>query len=202
MSREVDGLKGLPGQQSWKGHPTLRKDKLCRFFYGLDRREARLVRTVVFRSRHPILFAATVLFNHLGNGWLYLAVGIALLALEGRSVLRLLLAASISAGLAHSIYPWIKPRLARVRPCDADPALGSSVKALDEYSCPSGHCMTAAAVGTPLAMTFPSVSIAVLLVWLLIAWSRLSSGHHYPTDLFLGTVIGAGIALPVSLLLL
>ena len=201
MSREVNGLKGLPGHQSW-ARPTIHEDRLRRFFLHLDRREAHFVRTVVLRSRHPILFAATVVFNHLGNGWLYPAVGIPLLVLEGRNIFRLLLAASISAGLAHSIYALIKPRLARVRPCDAHPELGTSLKALDEYSCPSGHCMTAAAVGTPLAMAFPSASIAVLIVSLLIAGSRVSSGHHYPTDLILGTFIGVSISLPVSLLLL
>jgi membrane-associated phospholipid phosphatase len=62
--------------------------------------------------------------------------------------------------------------------------------------------MTATAVGIPLALTFPSAALAVLLMWFLIAWSRLSSGHHYPTDLILGLIIGACISLPVSVFLL
>jgi undecaprenyl-diphosphatase len=62
--------------------------------------------------------------------------------------------------------------------------------------------MTAAAVGVPLALSFPATLPAAALVWLLIAWSRVSLGHHYPTDLLLGGAIGAGVSLTVARLLM
>ena len=140
--------------------------------------------------------------NRMGNGWLYLPLAVLLPMLKGWQSWRFLLAASLSVIVAHSFYPIIKSRLARLRPCDFDPTLSSSIKALDRYSCPSGHCMTAAAVGIPLALAFPPTLPAIAFIWLLIAWSRIALGHHYPTDLLLGGAIGAGIAVPVSMLVL
>jgi undecaprenyl-diphosphatase len=178
--------------------------KICchQIFHRLDSHEIRFVRLMVHKSQHPVLQSATKLLNCLGNGWLYGVIGTFLLIGKGMQVWRPILAALVSVALTHLLYHWIKSYLARVRPCDSDPTLRTTVKALDKYSCPSGHCMTATAVGIPVALAFPVAALAVLSMWLLIAWSRLSSGHHYPTDLILGLTIGACIALPVSMMLI
>jgi undecaprenyl-diphosphatase len=119
------------------------------FFGCLDAREVLIVRKAVRASQSPAVHAAAAFINHLGNGWLYLAVAVLCPVLAGPGAWRLMLAGSVSAGVSHLFYRVIKPRLARTRPCDFDRALGSAVKALDKYSCPSGHCMTVAAVGIP-----------------------------------------------------
>lgn len=178
-------------------------DRLRRLFSSLDAREARLVRICVNKSiRYPKLLRAHAFLNFMGNGWLYLCLTILVLLLKGWQAWRFLLAGSISVIIAHSFYPWIKGHLARQRPYDFDPTLGATIKALDRYSCPSGHCMTAAAVGVPLAIAFPQTLPAIVIIWLMIAWSRISLGHHYLTDLLVGAIIGAAISLPISLLIL
>lgn len=185
-------------EQSFRG-----PDRLCLLFRRLDAKEARLVRAVVSCSRgRPRLHGVNAFLNLLGNGWLYLPVAVLLPLLKGWRSWPFLLAGSLSVIVAHSLYHWIKLRLARLRPYDSDPTLGVTLKALDKYSCPSGHCMTAAAVGIPLALAFPPTMPAAALTWLLIAWSRLSLGHHYPTDLLLGGLLGACVAVPISLLIL
>jgi undecaprenyl-diphosphatase len=168
------------------------------FFDYLNAREARIVRILVERSQCPLLRRLSLLMNRLGDGWLYLVTPLLATLLEGERRSHFLLALGLSVGLAFSLYLFLKPRLARLRPCDFDPGLRSPIKALDKYSCPSGHCMTAAAVGLQLAQTFPRTTPVVIVYWLLIAWSRISLGHHYPTDLILGGVIGVGSSWLIS----
>jgi undecaprenyl-diphosphatase len=165
----------------------------------LDAQEVSYVRILVNKSRkHPRLGALNGFINSMGNGWLYLPLAIMLFLLKGWGAWRFMVAASLSVTIAHLLYPWVKSFLARQRPHDFDPDLRSTVKALDLYSCPSGHCMTATAVGIPLVLTLPSALIPMLAVWLIIAWSRLSLAHHYPTDLLLGGLMGSVIAVPVA----
>lgn len=190
-------------QQGQLCPPFAKQDRIARLFMSLDAQEARLVRIFVAKSNgHPKLLRIHAFLNHMGNGWLYLCLIVLVLLLRGWQTWRFLLAGSVSVIVAHSFYPWIKRYLARQRPYDFDPTLASTIKALDKYSCPSGHCMTAAAVGVPLAIAFPSTTLAIVIAWLMIAWSRISLGHHYLTDLLVGTTIGAAISLPISLLIL
>jgi undecaprenyl-diphosphatase len=162
-------------------------------------RELAVVRGIVAHSRRPAVEAATVVLIHLGNGWAYLLMGLLLLAVKRGQAWPCILTSIASVALAFPVYVWLKRRLARVRPCDRDPALAFRLKPLDVYSCPSGHCMTVAAVGISLGFALPNTSMVMLLLWSLIAWSRLSSAHHYPSDLALGTGIGAGTASAVYL---
>lgn len=169
-----------------------------RFFSRLDAWEARIVRKVVRMSQRRAVGSTFVCINHLGNGWLYAPVGVLWLTFAGPESWRSAFAAAIAVGVSHLFYAFIKPRLARLRPCDSDATLRSAVAALDRYSCPSGHCMTAAAVGVPLAMEAAVLTPAIAAAWLLIGWSRMSLGHHYPTDVVLGTILGVGVSLAVS----
>jgi undecaprenyl-diphosphatase len=91
----------------------------------------------------------------------------------------------------------LKKVSARSRPFHRDPSLDSGLRILDLYSFPSGHCMTAAAVGLPYGLTFRYAFVPFLIGWLLIAWSRLASGHHYPSDILFGSLIGGAISLGV-----
>jgi uncharacterized membrane protein len=57
--------------------------------------------------------------------------------------------------------------------------------------------VAAAAVGLPYGLTFRYAFVPFLIGWLLIAWSRLASGHHYPSDILFGSLIGGAISLGV-----
>lgn len=179
-----------------------RQDRLGRLFIRLDYLEVRLIRLVVINpERYPKLLAVNSFINILGNGWLYMIIGLLLVGLKGLGSWKAILAGSLSVAISHLFYPYIKARIARVRPCDLDPNLMTPVKYLDQHSCPSGHFMTAIAAGIPVGFAFPTYLPMIILVWLVVAWSRLALGHHYLTDLFVGGVMGAVIALPISITL-
>jgi len=175
---------------------------LEKLFDRLNALEIGFVHWAVKSCHKPHIRNSLVFINHLGNGWLYLLIAIFLLATQGQASWRLLTTACIAVILAQGIYPVIKNRLGRSRPCDYDPALDLSVKVLDQYSCPSGHVMTATAVGIPLLIMLPQLMLIIIIGYLLIAWARISLGHHYPSDVILGAFLGASISAPVSMVII
>lgn len=178
-------------------------ERAClRVFRKLDDLEIGLVRRTVAMSSRARLNRVTRVLTWLGNGWIYPAIVVLLVCLEPQVAWRLLLAGGLSATLCFLLYPKLKRRLGRQRPFHLDASIQATSLPLDLYSCPSGHTMAATAVAIPLAVVFPHSLATIAVGWLLIAWSRVSSGHHFPTDVALGTLIGSAIALPISLWLL
>jgi len=98
--------------------------------------------------------------------------------------------AALAILLAFPVYYFVKRVCARARPLHRDPSLDTGLPTLDLYSFPSGHAMAAAAVGLPYGLSLPHAFLPFLIGWLLIAWSRLASGHHYPSDVIAGALIG------------
>lgn len=168
------------------------------FLSRCNRWEIGFVRRVVQSVSSPGIKRVCEYVNSLAAGWLYGAIALTLLSLQFVPALRVILVAALAAVIAHMIYPIVKSRLARLRPFEIDSSLDLSMKALDRYSCPSGHIMTATVVAIPLAKVFPILLPGIVLVWVIIAWARVSSGHHYPSDILLGALLGSSISLPIT----
>ena len=167
----------------------------------LNQRELALVHQLSMWCGCPGVRPVALVLNRLSNGWLYPVIVAALLWFQpGRSSV-VIAAAALAVGSAHAIYPWIKRLAARPRPCDVDPSLRPLLNTLDEYSFPSGHCMTVTCVLIPVIAAFPQFESFAALLWLLVAWARLATAHHYPSDLLGGTLLGLIVALPITNLL-
>jgi len=171
-----------------------RIDELQRLELALVRSQARLGRVTWVR---PLALA----LNHLGNGWLYPLLAALLLWLTPRDFLSITLMAGGAAATAHLVYPSLKRFIARIRPCELDPAMPPLLAVLDRYSFPSGHCMTVTAVAIPVVVAVPALTIPAVTGCLLIAWGRLLAAHHYPSDLLAGVALGAVAAIPATLFL-
>ena len=67
-----------------------------------------------------------------------------------------------------------------------------SVSTLLNNSLPSGHTVTAFAIATFLVLIYPkrNIWLPLLLVAWLIAYSRIYLTHHFPIDVWVGSVIG------------
>jgi undecaprenyl-diphosphatase len=183
----------------WQSFADLRTQ-----FVRFEKRELELVRRMAAVGERPWIRPATVVLNRLADGLLYAVIVAALLWFHPPRVFDAILAAGLAAAAAHIIYPAIKRFAARPRPYDIDPSLKPMLRALDKYSFPSGHCMTVTCVLIPLTVAFPEFSVFVFaaLLWLLIAWARLASAHHYPSDLLAGTALGLIVAAPITLFLI
>jgi len=159
-----------------------------------QRLELRIVCAQRRMSDRGLLNAVAAAANWLGSGWLYLFLaGVLLLGASRRDHL-VLMGAGLAVGAAHTVYPWIKRKIARLRPFERLPQLRPRTPVLDRYSFPSGHCMTATAAAIPFAQGYPELTWLVVTVCLLIAWARMACAHHYPSDLLAGSALGAVMA--------
>jgi membrane-associated phospholipid phosphatase len=64
------------------------------------------------------------------------------------------------------------------------------------YSMPSGHTSTAFATATSLSMAYPKWYVIVpTFAWASsVGYSRMHLGVHYPSDVFIGALVGSGSA--------
>lgn len=143
----------------------------------------------------PALWSALTV---LGLGW---SAWIIVAALDRRSgrALALLLPCLLIGGVLTHLPKWL---LATARPAAALPLSELQVVGEPIYgggAMPSGHALTAFAVLALLWLAMPLRRLwhaAGLLLAVLIAWSRLAVGAHWPADL----LAGAGLGLVTALL--
>jgi undecaprenyl-diphosphatase len=165
----------------------------------LQEADLELVRILSRTAHSSIGRLCAIGISKLGNGWVYIPLALVILACWGLSGYKLILFGCINAGVTHSLYPLLKRRYRRRRPFLIDPELSSLLATLDEHSFPSGHTMTMTAVLTPIVMLWPSFAIPAALMLLCLAWSRVATAHHYPSDVIAGGLLGFGLGYPIAL---
>lgn len=106
-----------------------------------------------------------------------------------RWVAVLMLAALILA--EGSINLVLKPLIHRARPYETPGLARLLVSAPGPHSWPSAHAGSSAAAAVVLAVAYPLWAPAALILALLIAYSRIYVGVHYPLDVVAGIIIGA-----------
>lgn len=151
------------------------------------------------RSARPkAMRLAAIGISKLGNGWIYLLLFPAVFVALGWRGWPVALIAAANAALLHVLYPMIKRRFARRRPFHVDARLPSLLKTLDQHSFPSGHAMTLTGVLAPIVLAFPAVTLSAAVLLLSMAWSRIATAHHYPSDVVAGIALGTVVAWPLS----
>jgi undecaprenyl-diphosphatase len=144
-----------------------------------------------------------VAISKLGNGYIYpILLAAVLFAWGWEDGRRMLTLGVINAALMHILYPIIKHKIKRLRPFKVDPALPSLLKTLDEHSFPSGHSMTLTGVLTPIVMLWPAAALSAAIMSCCMFWSRVATGHHYPSDVIAGAMLGVGLGYPIAVLVL
>ncbi|MFD4635745.1 phosphatase PAP2 family protein [Lentzea sp. NPDC058436] len=140
------------------------------------------------RRPHPVIIAASLTAR---GGLLWLPVA-GLLALAGKEKVakRALTAAVIAMPIGHLISLVVD----RPRPQAAGiPARQALPEHPDSSSFPSKHAVTAAAFGTA-CLEDRGAALFVTPLVLLVAYSRLRTRVHWPTDVLGGLAIGALVA--------
>ena len=171
---------------------------LCRWASRLLEADLNLVRTLNAEGS-TLGKPAAVAISKLGNGWIYLFLAAWVFEEWGwdRGKLMALLA-GINAAALHLLYPVIKKRFKRPRPFAVDPSLPSLLRTLDEHSFPSGHAMTLLGVLTPIVLLWPTALYSAVIMACGMAWSRIATGHHYPSDVLAGATLGMGLGYCLS----
>jgi undecaprenyl-diphosphatase len=165
----------------------------------LRRADLAAVRIISRSARPKVGRASAIAISKLGNSWLYLIILSVVFEGLGRTGLRVVFLGCLNAGLLHCMFPYIKRRIGRPRPFCVDPRLPNLLAVLDEHSFPSGHTMTLSGVLVPIVIVWPATAISAATLMALMAWSRIATGHHYPSDIVAGAILGIVLAYPLSL---
>lgn len=125
-----------------------------------------------------------------GDGWLWYAMGIALLLFGGPERFAAVVAATLSATLGSVLFLYLKRKIRRPRPCHFEAHCWARLLPPDQFSFPSGHSITAFAVAVPLGLFYPSLMPGLLFIAVSIAISRILLGMHFLSDVLAGSFIG------------
>lgn len=100
----------------------------------------------------------------------------------------------LSAGAASWLLVEciLKPLIARPRPMESM-GVWRVISEPGSFSFPSGHATTAFAMATVLAAYEPRFGWMFVGIAILIAWSRVYLGVHYPSDVIAGALLGWAI---------
>lgn len=156
-----------------------------------------VVQLVRLSEPRPVRLLADAI-NQVCNGWIYVPLALWVIALHEWKLLFALVAGVV---VAHLLYGSAKPRLARERPFHFATNIPHRGRCLDQYSFPSGHCMTLSVVGLLLCWQHRTAIPALAFGLLLLCWARVASGQHYPSDLIAGIGVGSFVATSLALCL-
>ena len=125
-----------------------------------------------------------------------LGLGLAALAIfgggKGRStVLLLLITVAITDQLASSI---LKPLVGRVRPCHVVEGVRIVTGCGNTLSFPSGHATSSMAVAIVLGLLYKRWLWPLVAFSVVISYSRIYIGVHYPLDILGGWILGGSLA--------
>jgi undecaprenyl-diphosphatase len=144
--------------------------------------------------RAPWLDVVMKVITTLGNGgilWIVTAV-VLLFFRRLRPTGILMLLSLLSGAVVGNLF--LKNVVARARPCWIKPEVNILIDVPTGYSFPSGHTLSSFAGGTALALGEKRAAPGALVLAALIAFSRLYLYVHFPSDVFVGMLLGVGLA--------
>ncbi len=93
-----------------------------------------------------------------------------------------------------TFYYLIKKNIKRPRPHQRLRGIQCLIAPPDEFSFPSGHTAAAFLIACLISMAFPVLIVPAFGWALLVGFSRVYLGVHYPTDALAGMVLGVASA--------
>ena len=143
------------------------------------------------RASHLTWCAVT----HLGGTTVTLAAAVlpAVGCCEWERLSRFALASLV---ISHLLVQLVKRTIARGRPSHSRSPM--AIVEPDRFSFPSGHATASLAVALSYGIAFPILSGPVVLLALLVGYSRVRLGVHYPSDVVAGQLLAILTALGVA----
>lgn len=127
--------------------------------------------------------------------WMGIGAGMALGGRRARrAAVRGLLSVAGASAVSNAV---LKPLLPRRRPPagTTEFAMRRGLPAPRSSSFPSGHSASAAAFATGVALEYPAAGAALVPLAAAVAYSRVHTGVHWPSDIVVGLGVGTAVAL-------
>jgi membrane-associated phospholipid phosphatase len=139
------------------------------------------------------------LSNAANNSVLWLAIAAALGAAGGPVGRRAAVRGMVAIGVTSPLVNLVAKRTwSRRRPDRAGVPEERNVRMPTSTSFPSGHAASGFAFATAVSYNQPWLGMALRLLAAAVAYSRVHTGVHYPGDVVIGSLIGAGTGQAVA----
>jgi undecaprenyl-diphosphatase len=116
--------------------------------------------------------------------------------------LRFLVLAVVSVAVADAIGTYVlKHSFIRTRPCVALEGVRLLVGCTNSPSFPSNHAVNACVLATLVTLYTPRLWLMATALAILVGYSRIYVGVHYPLDVLAGGALGIVVALVLSRLM-
>lgn len=136
--------------------------------------------------------------SDLGEGLGWVGAGLAVAWMGGRKGRRAGLATAVaSLGTTYLVQRMIKPVFRRQRPFVGRDVAVVGIKTMDA-SFPSGHTASSFAAATALSTFYPRAAPLAFGLAAGVGVSRVHLGHHFPSDVAVGSLIGIATGTLVS----
>ncbi|TLS39030.1 phosphatase PAP2 family protein [Pseudalkalibacillus caeni] len=164
----------------------------------LYEQECFIFRLVNKRFQHSFLTFLLSKLTHLGGSRFMVAatLSVCFLAPSFGKAIGYQSAAALAA--SHIPVQLLKRKYPRNRPYTVLPDTKIEVAPLKDYSFPSGHTTAVFSVVTPFIISIPSLSTPFLILAFAVAFSRIYLGHHYPSDVVAGMILGTAFGILAS----
>ena len=130
------------------------------------------------------------ILSDLGEGLGWVGAGLTMAWMGGPKGRRAGLATAVaSLGTTYLVQEVIKPVFRRERPFVDRDVLVVGIKTADA-SFPSGHTASSFAAATALSIFYPKATPLVFGLAAGVGVSRVHLGHHFPSDVAVGSLIG------------
>ncbi|MFL2980780.1 MAG: phosphatase PAP2 family protein [Methylophilaceae bacterium] len=94
-------------------------------------------------------------------------------------------------GLTGTIlYKFLKKTINRPRPYQINSQIKNQGKAIDQFSFPSGHTLHAVIFSIIVISYYPILLLPLTIFTLLVGFSRIILGLHYPSDVIFAVLLG------------
>ena len=144
--------------------------------------------------RNPFLDIVFPFYTSLGeDGIIWITLGLLMLIpKKTRKCGIMVLCALLVMLIVNNII--LKNLIARPRPCSFYPEMVDLVHLPKSYSFPSGHTVSAFAVAFTILSQHKKFGIVTVVMAAVMAFTRLYVFVHFPTDIYGGIIVAAGIA--------
>ncbi|MEP7312493.1 MAG: phosphatase PAP2 family protein [Pseudomonadota bacterium] len=176
---------------------TLRQARAAAWLARMDQAEVRLCRRFNAAVQRAGTRRVFQIASRLGDGIVWYLLIAALPLGLGRAGLATALQMALAGLGGLLLYRLLKRRFVRERPFITHASIIRAGEPLDRFSFPSGHTLHAVSFTIIAVAAWPLLALLLIPLALLIALSRVVLGLHYPSDVLVGAVLGAGVAAAV-----